>query len=87
MQRALQFDSIVGPIGIKMKTLTSGVDSRVGTSAAVCFEGGVKYLAEGGFDNILDAKTLWLALPSIEVGSIVSTDAFPSHVRMLAKGA
>jgi hypothetical protein len=69
-----------------MKTLTTGVDSGVGAPAAMCFEGGVKYLAERGFDNILDAQTTWLALPSIEVGTIVSAYAFPSHARMLAKG-
>jgi hypothetical protein len=35
----------------------------------------------------LNAVALGLALPAVKVGAVVGANAFPSHVRMLAKGA
>lgn len=87
MEGASELAGIMRPLGVEMETLPAGVDSGVGTSAAVCFDGLVKDLSQGVFKDILNTVALGLALPAVKFGAVVGADAFPAHVRMLAKGA
>ena len=87
MEGADELAGIMGPFRIKMETLSAGVDSGIGTAAAVCFDGLVKDLREGSFEDILNTVALGLALPAVEFGPVVGANTFPPHARMLAKGA
>ena len=87
MEGADEFAGIVGPGGIEVEALAAGVDSGIGAPAPVGFEALVEDLREGVFKHILNAVALGLALPAVKVGAVVGANAFPSHVRMLAKGA
>lgn len=87
MEGANELAGIMGPCGVEMETLPAGVDSGIGTAAAVGFDGSVKDLPQGVFKDILNTVALGLALPAVEFGAVVGADAFPAHVRMLAKGA
>jgi hypothetical protein len=87
MQGTNELAGIMGPFGVEMETLPAGVDSGIGASASVSFDDLVKDPAKGVFKNILNTVAFGLALPAVKVGTVIGTYAFPSHVRMLAKGA
>lgn len=87
MKGANELAGIMGPLGVEMETLSAGVDSGIGTATAVCFDSLVKDLAQGVFEDILNTVAPGLALPAVKFGAVVGADAFPAHVRMLAKGA
>lgn len=87
VERANELAGIMRPIGVEVKALSAGMNAGIGAPAPVSLDFLVQDLTQGIFEDILYASALGLSLPAVKVGAIVCTNAFPSHVRMLAKGA